>query len=581
MYRTDFDRRGLVLSSVIALTFLASAMTPAAAQSTSRFAVLVPPFENATGGRPNFGRDVANEVGKLLDNMGTHRPVDRAVLRDALRKYELKEEDLGKQDCIPARQLATHIDVQLVMCGAFTERGRDDYEVAVRVISPAAAEESDLPPFRAANAKQAAQQVYEGFQRFVQGLSFAAYCGQYSDSQNWESAIENCNKALEFNPRSKGALYGLAYAKWKTADLQAAHDGFAKVLDIDPLHQESMLALGLVASEMGNKDEGLRWFHQYLELNPGNVAVRLTVATEAAKAGNSEAALAILEEGMKPGEQDLELFRYAGLFAMNAAAQKNDAGNGTMAEARPLLEKALKYLEPVLQAEGKAADPNVSLNILQALRLLEQNDRATAFGATAVQNYPDNAQIWSAYADVLNSAGRTADALAALDRVAAIDPNAQVNARRAVWQIDAGDIQGAIAAARVAMEKSELTDAQVDVVAQKIISAGYELHKQKQYQAALQHYESAEPFARTDRTKGMKAFFHAYALYLPAAERANRQTLEDARATKPIFERILSLMQAAGPYCESSPQSQNSCREIVRTTNEQIEIQDLIIKRGR
>jgi len=579
MYRFDFDRRGLVRSPVIALTLLAFAMIPAAAQSNTRFAVLVPAFENATGGRPNFGRDVASEVLKLLDNMGTHRAVDRGVLRDALRKYQLKEEDIGKQDCIPARQLATHIDVQLVMCGKFTEKGRDAYEVAVRVISPAAGEESELPVIQAATPREAAQQVYDGFQRFVQGLSFAAYCGQYSESSNWDSAIENCIKAIEFNPRSKGALYGLAYAKWKTGDLQAAHDGFSKVLEVDQLHQDAMLALGLVASEMGRKDEGLEWFHRYLEHNPGNVAVRLTVASEAAKAGNSEAALAILEEGMKPGEEDIALFEYAGLFAMNAAAQKNDSGS--MAEARPLLEKALKYLEPVLRSKGKEADPNVSLNILQAHRLMDNTAHAVSFGAQAVQSYPDNAQIWSAYADALNAAGRAADALAALDRVSQIDPNAQVNARRAVWQIDGGNIPGAIAAAKVALEKGELTDEQVDVIAQKIIAAGFELHKQKQYPSAIQHYESAEPFARQDRTKGMKAFFHAYALYVPAAERANEQTLEIARATLPIFRNILQLMQAARPYCESSPQTQNSCGQIVSTTNDQIEIQELIIKRGR
>ncbi len=579
MYRSDFDRRGLVFSPVIALALIASAMVPAAAQSNTRFAVLVPAFENTTGERPNFGRDVANEVQKLLENMGTHRPVDRGVLRDALRKYQLKEEDIGKQDCIPARQLATHIDVQLVMCGTFTERDRNSYEVAVRVISPAASEESELPVVQAANPKEAAQQVFEGFQRFVQGLSFAAYCGQYSESNNWDSAIENCNKAIEFNPRSKGALYGLAYAKWKTGDTQAAYAGFQKVLEVDQLHQDAMLALGLVASEMGRKDEGLDWFHKYLELNPGNVAVRLTVATEAAKAGNSEAALAILEEGMNPSEPDLSLFEYAGLFAMNAAAQRNDPGG--MAATRPLLEKALRYLQPVLEAKGKDADPNVSLNILQAHRLMENNAQAVEFGAQAVQTYPDNAQIWSAYADALNGSGRTADAVAALQRVATLDPSMPVNARRAAWLIDAGNLTEAVAAARTAMERNELNDEQVDVIAQKIIAAGFELHKKGQYQQAIQQYQVAEPFARQDRTKGMKAFFNAYALYVPAAERANQQTLENARATLPVFRNVLQMMQAARAYCESSPQTQNSCNQIVSTTNDQIEIQDLIIKRGR
>jgi tetratricopeptide (TPR) repeat protein len=418
------------------------------------------------------------------------------------------------------------------------------------------------------------------FETFTEGLALAAFCAQDAEQENWESALSTCNRALEMAPNSESALYSKAYAHWKTGNLEEAKAGFERVIEIDNANDDAMLALGLVVSEMGNKEEGLKWFREYLNLNPANVDVRLSLATDAARAGNPEGALAILEEGMTDGDApDPQLAEYAGLFAMNAASSLSNSGQAE--QARPFLDKAIRYLEPVVQAKGAEADANLYRNLMTAYRLTEQNDKAATLGQQAVQAHAGDATLWSAYADVLNAAGRRDEALSALDRVAQIDPAYAVNARKASWMVDAGNVQEAIAAATAAASNNEMTDEQLDVVAQKIIVAGYELAKAKNYQEAIRYYESAEPLARSDRTKGMKAFFHAHALWQPATERANRQTLADAQATLPIFQRVLTMLSAAAPYCESSPSAQQNCGSIRQNSNEQIEIQELIIKRGR
>jgi tetratricopeptide (TPR) repeat protein len=571
-------RHSIAYSPVIAAMLLLAAVTQAAAQSAERFAVMVPTFSNKQGGRENFGKDVAEEMQKLIDNMATHESVERDVIRDALRKYGEKEENLNDDNCIKARQLAAQMGVNLVMCGQFTELGDKNYNVEVTVIAPAASQTYPFEPFNATNPKEAAQKLSDQFTRFIEGLQVATYCFQDVEREDWAGALDNCEKALAITPTDRAVNYNKSTALWKTGELQGAYEGFQKVLEIDPAYQNAMLSLGLVASEMGNQDEALRWFNEYLSLNPGDNSVRLHVASEAAKAGNSEAALAILEEGMGDGELDLQLAEYAGLFAMNAAVSKG----GSTPEARPFLEKAVRYLEPVLQDKGAEADANLSYNALQAYRLLEQTDKALQFGQQAVQHYPDNPQILSTWADVLNAAGRSEEALATLEKVAQIDPQyANLQARRAVWMIDAGNAQGAIQAAQAGLQAGEIDDNQADAIAQRVIAAGFKLAQAQQFQTAIEYYQAAEPLARTDRTKGMKAFFHAYALYTSTAPRADRQTLADAQATLPVFKRIMDMLNAAAPYCTSSPQAQNGCNSLRTGTTQQIDIQELIIKRGR
>jgi tetratricopeptide (TPR) repeat protein len=252
-----------------------------------------------------------------------------------------------------------------------------------------------------------------------------------------------------------------------------------------------------------------------------------------------------------------------------------------MDQARPFLEKAVRYLEPVIQAKGTDADANLYRNLMTAYRLLEQNDKAVTLGQQAVQAHADDPTLWSAYADVLSGAGRRDDALAALDQAARIDPAYAVNARRALWLIEAGNMAGAVTAANAAAANSELTDEQLDNIARRIIAAGYELAKQKQYQQAIQYYDAAEPLATTDQTKGMKAFFHAFALFEPANVRANEQTLAAAQGTLPIFQRVINLLGNATAYCQSSPTAGSGCNQVRQAATEQIEIQELIIRRGR
>lgn len=574
--RYRFPRLALV---PVLLALSGGTATNVNAQAAERFKVLVPRFTSQTD-RSNFGKDVANEFVKLLRDFATHRPVDNGNVKDALKEYDLKEEQLGENGCLFARQLALQIDVNLVMCGTYTGE-KDNYTVQVNVIAPAESETYALPPFQAVKPKDGAQTLATEFEAWIEGLKVASFCSDYVDSQQWSDALRTCSQAVEVSP-SKGTIYLLSYAKWQSGDLEGAYAGFKNILEIEALHQESIKALGILATEMGNPDEGMQYFRDYMSLNPGDWRVRLAVATDAAKADQYEAALGIVEDGIT-GEDanNIDLLQAAGVYAMNAANQKVSAAGGTVEpEAGGLFETALAHLDKVYQEKGAEMDVGLVRNIVQANRLLERNADAIAFAAqvTAEPAYADDPGLWSAYADALNKAGQMDEAFAALDKAESIDPDYAVYARRASWMLDAGDVAGAVPAMRKGVERGELSDQQADVLAQKIaVTAFNEKAKVKQHQAALNDYEVAEEFASSDAAKQLVAFFKGYSIYEIAVEREKPETLQTAQATLPMFQRVVRLMnEAAG-----NSQVAASRQQILDAANQYIEIQQAIIKRGR
>jgi hypothetical protein len=78
----------------------------------------------------------------------------------------------------------------------------------------------------------------------------------------------------------------------------------------------------------------------------------------------------------------------------------------------------------------------------------------------------------------------------------------------------------------------------------------------------------------------MIAFFRGYSVYQLAVEREKPDTLETARATLPQFRRVVALMEQASAYTQGKP-LENNRQEIIRGANSYIDIQELIINRGR
>ncbi|MGH7460017.1 MAG: tetratricopeptide repeat protein [Longimicrobiales bacterium] len=561
-----------------------------AATAGNKYKVLVPSLERTADARGNFGKDVAEEFRKLMRGMERHEPVERKEMAESLKKFQLKEDEMT---CIQNRQLASHMNTELVMCGQFSGTGGSFKLDSVQVIGTKTQESFYLRPFTAATPKEAAQQIFQQFERYVVTLQQLAFCYDYLSSQQWPQAIENCDAAIKANPMSVRANSGKAFALYSQAvaadpadqaKLAESLSLYKKVLEASQIEQDAMRMAGIIAARIGQHEESRKYFASYLEMNPGDVQVRLQIANEQNKAGDPEGALKVVEEGLKTDSASVDLLTWAGVFAGIAASKINSSttkpeGSMISNEAKPLYEQASKYYKRLFDVKNGDVEPAVVPQMIQSLVVQQRYAEAAEIGTRAIAN-PKTAtgRVYQVYALALAADGKTQEAVAALDAaIAKNDTSATgLRAQKADVILRSGDLSAATAAFRDAISAGET---QTDSVANRIwVIAMNDGWQKKDWDGVNKYLEVGNEFAQDAIMKAKLSYYNGLAVY-QRAPRMDPKTPKaaEARAALPIWTRAATLVEDGAAFGREQPNYQQTLkglRDYIAYLNE-------IIKRGQ
>lgn len=573
---TSIVAAGLLVVAGLATTTSAQAQEPG-----GRFRVLIPNPEVEGGVKESFSKSVANETKKLIDGMVTHRSLEKGDLNKLLKQFNLKEKDLN---CITSQQLAVQGGIELVMCGTIKPAGAE-MEVQATFVT-ADQTRFDVPPVTGSDAKVVAQHIFKSFETFVNQLRLVQFCTQDLGSSQWDSALERCDQALALNAGSQPALYGRGYALMQMERFEESLGALKGLLELNPIHAEGLQAAGYVTAKLGRTEESRSFFHQYLELNPGNAQVRLTIALDAFKGGDPEGALDIIELGLTDAANDLQLLEYAGYFAaaagsrMAESAGANGGNAGGKTAAQPYFQKAVDYLGKVYTEQGAEAKVDVLVQMVNALAQLGRAAEAVDLGAKGVAAQAGEASLWRAYAMALREAGKTAEAVVAMDSVLALDPQAQnIRAQQGQWLLQDGKLEAAGAAFRRAVDAGEL---EAESAGMNIFAVGVNEKYQKGKQAeAVPYFELAQKFVTKAQSKGMVNFFLGLVYYNRGLEAQKPETAASARVALPHFQKAVELFKQSGGYAEASATNAKALSDHLDAAQQYIEIQEALIKRGR
>ncbi len=84
----------------------------------------------------------------------------------------------------------------------------------------------------------------------------------------YDQALEEFEKALEFNPENVNAYFGIAIARMMQNDNEAAFQGFRKVLSMDSEYAPAYANRGVLNDKLGRYEEALEDYKQALRLDP-------------------------------------------------------------------------------------------------------------------------------------------------------------------------------------------------------------------------------------------------------------------------------------------------------------------------
>ncbi|GMV08203.1 MAG: hypothetical protein AMXMBFR53_44780 [Gemmatimonadota bacterium] len=578
----------MVRRTKIVFTLLAAGLVlvPAGgveAQEMGRFRVLIPNFEPLQGANKKFGEKTAEELRDLINTLATHQPIEKKEIEQNLKRFKMKMEEL---DCIRTRQLASQINAQVALCASYAQEGAG-FAVNAEFWDVASGESFKVDATNAAEKQEqiAAQHIFDSFDRYVQQVRFAQFCGEYAQSQQWDNALRNCDQALELNPNAVGTRYQRARILYESNRYPEALEELERVLGLNQFHEDALQLAGYISAKEGNDDRALNYYQQYLELNPGNAAVRMRIAYDLAQAGDPKGAMQLIQVGLDVDPENADLWEQYGGFAFSAALEISQSaavgaenGGGVAPEAVEYYRKAIDAYAKVFAAKGADTPVGHLRNIIIAHIQLDEMEQAITMAQRALETHPQEDALWSTYADALQRAGRLDDAIAALDRVKEINPSyPNVSLRQGNWLIQAGRIQDAVSVLKASA--AEDPD-RADQAARLIFADGYSKGIQKNdYGYAVRVFGVAKdlPNLKPEMVNQLN-FWHGYALFQGAVKEQEAQTLQTAQSTLSKFQEALRLFGQVGNY----PRTVNvDIAQLQGNAQTYIEIQEAIIKRGR
>ena len=572
---------------VFTLLSVALVLGPAAsqAQEMGRFRVLIPNFEPLEGADKKFGEEAAKELRELINTLATHQSIEKKEIEQNLKRFKMKMDEL---DCIRTRQLASQIDAQVALCASYTEVADKQFVVNASFWDIAGGEEFQIEQAEGTRKEEQipAQAMFDQFDRYVQQIRFAQFCGEYAQSQQWDNALRNCDQALEINPNAVGTRYQKARILYDSDRYAEALVELEGVLELNQFHEDALQLAGYISASEGQDDQARAYYEQYLELNPSNAAVRMRIAYDLAQAGDPVGAMQFIQVGLDVDPENADLWEQYGGFAFSAALEIQQTsgvgaenGGGVAPEAVEYFRQAIEAYEKVFAVKGSETPVGHLRNIIAAYVQLEDMENAITMAERALETHSQEDALWSIYADALQRTERLDEAIAALDRVKEINPSyPNVSLRQGNWLIQAGRVQDAVAVLREAVAGDS---DQADVAARLIFADAYANGVQKnRYAYAITGISAAKqlPDLGSMMTSQLN-FWHAYSLYQGGVQEQEPQTLATAQATLPKFQQALSLFAEAEEYAASQPSI--TIEQFLNNTNTYIEIQDAIIKRGR
>ena len=577
-------RIGIVATGALALVFGPLLAERASAQVSERFRVMVTNLMPENDANDDFGKDLAKELRELINQFPTHQPVEEKEIRDAAKEYDIDMEDL---DCIRSLQLATQIRAKIVFCGSYTEnKAEKTYSLkGIRFAAPGGTSFAiEDKTWHEDDVEAAAQEISGTFATYVDQLRSATFCGDYFNSKDWESAEEQCTRALEMAPDNVQVRHIYAMLLRETDRNEQAYEESKRVIELDPLHEQALQLAGYLAANLDRKDEARQHYTAFLQLSPGNVPVRLNIAYDLATAGDPEGAMLLVEEGMEIAPDDTDLLIPHAAYATRAAQDIRTAaepGAPLSLDAAELYRTAMGSYNKVYAVQGAEMEATNLRNMIAGYSELGQLDDAVEIAQQALETHGEEAMLWSLYADVLKKAERVDEAIAALDEVEARDPDyANVKARQGSWLVEIGREEEALTYLQEAVEKGEQT---ADAMANLLFGTAHRKGvTPKDWNVALRLIGLAKSFDAeiSDGVAGQVDFWHAYVLYQQSLEQEKPQTIQTAQLTLPKFQQAARLF--ALPRVAAYAQAQAiEIQQFRDATQQYIEIQEAIIQRGR
>jgi tetratricopeptide (TPR) repeat protein len=264
-----------------------------------------------------------------------------------------------------------------------------------------------LPPSMGNRADRAVAGLVKSIQDARRQIDNEKQCMAHARAQKWAEAVAAADAAIAEYPQATL----VRYCKMSVLAAQKASDSVMlaaanELLAIDA-HSKAALAVAADAQQkLGNVDEANNLYVRLLATNPQDAQLAQKVVDALAASGKFDVAKQVVLEAVANNPGDLDLIGLQ--FRILAAA----------GDYKP----ALRTGEEMAQMDTSLVDA-VYFNRMIALYAADsQPQKAAETAARATQKFPNDADMWQLYAQVLKNSGQVQQSIAASKRALEVNP---------------------------------------------------------------------------------------------------------------------------------------------------------------
>jgi tetratricopeptide (TPR) repeat protein len=387
-------------------------------------------------------------------------------------------------DPITARLLAAQLRADEYVEGTVTRAGAG-YRLDTRlVLTRDNTMVQPLPPAEAADVGGAARAVVASIAEARKQLDNVRACENALRDGNHAAAITAARMGITEYPQATMARVCLARAFIaQKAPVDSVIPVLEAVLAADSANRPALELLGVAYKQANQTDRAVTTWGRLIRYYPNDAKLVSEVVNEIAASGRPEIAKPIIEQAVEQNPGDPALTRLLFLIQL---ASKDWKG-------------ATKTGEELFRVDTASADTSNILRLAVAYDSDTQPQKAAETLARGVAKFPNNAVLWSTYAQMLRNAGQLQQSLSAIDRALSINPNVEHGwFRRAQVLVELGQLDSAFASAKRAVaagEDKSLVGQLMLVEANKKFRAARQTQQRADYQEAVRLLTQADSIA--------------------------------------------------------------------------------------
>ncbi|MEI6576638.1 MAG: tetratricopeptide repeat protein [Bacteroidota bacterium] len=285
----------------------------------------------------------------------------------------------------------------------------------------------------------------EAIEQYLQALPeaeekdevYAYIAFEYENLANYAMALDYLKKGVALNPENFSSLYEISFCYEVVQKLDEGIQWFTDFLDKQPYSKVAWFCLGVLHSTSGEYENAINAYDFVIAIDESYSSAYFNKANAFANLKNYEKALELYKETMNFEEPEVTTFFYIG----ECYQELEDYDN------------ALLYFEKARDMDEFFAESYIGMS--EVFEARGEIERAIDCLKKAIDLYPENPDFWEQLADLLSDQKRYAEALAALEEAAKIDPLALGLRDHQAWiYADMGDLQTAEERLIAAMEES-------------------------------------------------------------------------------------------------------------------------------